>query len=82
MQPSEYEPDNKQLCVHDMLDQEQEQQASKDWLELPMLVKLDSMHMLMEWQFQNPTRLRTLMRNDDENASWVRCSPLSATVQK
>lgn len=47
-------------------------QESKDWLELPMLTKLDSLHSLMEWQFQNPMRLRTLMRNDDEDASWVR----------
>ena len=81
VQPSEYESDGKQLCGNDMLDQEHEQQESKDWLELPMLVKLDSMHMLMEWQFQNPIRLRTLMRSDDEDASWVRCSPYSVTVR-
>ena len=82
VQPSEYESDGKQLCGKDMLDQMQEQQESKDWLELPMLVKLDSMHMLMEWQFHKPTRLRTLMRSDDENASWVRSSPLSVIVQR
>ncbi|KAJ6549187.1 hypothetical protein B0H10DRAFT_2129091 [Mycena sp. CBHHK59/15] len=47
-----------------------EQQESKDWLDLPMLTKLDSMHLLTEWQFQNPTRLRTLMKSDDEDATW------------
>ncbi|KAJ7219982.1 hypothetical protein GGX14DRAFT_432652 [Mycena pura] len=57
-------------------DQEQEQevpvqeQETKDWLDLPMLAKLDSMHLLAEWQFQNPTRLRTLMKTDDEDATW------------
>ncbi|KNZ72071.1 hypothetical protein J132_04352 [Termitomyces sp. J132] len=48
----------------------EEPEESKDWLELPMLTKLDSMHLLTEWQFQNSTRLRMLMRSDDENASW------------
>lgn len=46
-------------------------EESKDWFELPMLVKLESMHLLTEWQFQNPTRLRTIMKSDDEYASWV-----------
>ena len=50
-------------------------EESKNWLDLPMLVKLDSMHLLTEWQFQNPTRLRTIMKSDDETATWVR--PLS-----
>jgi hypothetical protein len=43
-----------------------------DWLDLPMLTKLESLHTLAEWQFQNTTRLRSTMRNDDEDASWVR----------
>lgn len=47
------------------------QEESKDWLDLPMLVKLDSLHLLTEWQFQNPQRLRTIMKNDDETALWV-----------
>lgn len=51
---------------------EGEQQTSKNWFELPMLEKLESMHTLVEWQFQNPTRLRTIMKSDDEFASWVR----------
>jgi hypothetical protein len=46
-------------------------QAPVDWFQLPMLAKLDSLHLLTEWQFQNPTRLRTLMRNDDDLATWV-----------
>ncbi|KAK0204592.1 hypothetical protein DFS33DRAFT_1258860 [Desarmillaria ectypa] len=48
----------------------QEQEESKDWLELSMLEKLDSMYLLMEWQFQNATRLRTLMKSDDDLATW------------
>ncbi|KAG6853957.1 hypothetical protein C0991_012103 [Blastosporella zonata] len=48
----------------------EEQEESKNWLELPMLAKLDSMHLLTEWQFHNATRFRTLMRSEDENASW------------
>lgn len=45
---------------------------SIDWFELPMLSKLESMHNLAEWQFQNPMRLRTIMKTDDEAALWVR----------
>lgn len=44
----------------------------QDWLDLPMLVKLDSMHALTEWQFHNVNRFRSTMRSDDEYASWVR----------
>jgi len=52
-------------------------QASKqlqqtDWLDLPTAKKLDSLHTLMEWQFQNPNRLRTQMKDDDEDAQWVK----------
>jgi hypothetical protein len=43
----------------------------KNWNNLPMLVKLDSMYLLTEWQFQNAQRLRTLMKDDDETATWV-----------
>lgn len=45
---------------------------SLDWTKLPMLSKLDSIHSLIEWQFQNPTRLRQIMKDDDEVALWVR----------
>ncbi|KAF5367052.1 hypothetical protein D9758_004057 [Tetrapyrgos nigripes] len=48
----------------------QVKQETKDWLTLPMLEKLDSLHLLTEWQFQNPTRFRQLMKSDDEQASW------------
>ncbi|KAJ7573884.1 hypothetical protein C8J56DRAFT_980759 [Mycena floridula] len=41
-----------------------------NWLDLTMLEKLDSIHLLTEWQFHNPTRVRTLMRDDDEGALW------------
>jgi hypothetical protein len=44
---------------------------SIDWFDLPMLSKLESMHDLAEWQFQNPMRLRTIMKTDDEAALWV-----------
>ncbi|KAJ7178692.1 hypothetical protein C8R43DRAFT_974137 [Mycena crocata] len=50
--------------------EEEEEEESKDWLDLPMQAKLDSMHLLTEWQFQNPTRLRSLMKSDDEDATW------------
>jgi len=43
----------------------------KNWLDFSMLVKLDSMHLLAEWQFQNPMRLRSIMKDDDETAQWV-----------
>jgi len=49
------------------------QLKSIDWFELPMLAKLESMHTIAEWQFQNPTRLRMVMKSDDEFATWVCC---------
>lgn len=51
-------------------DSEQLQQQI-DWLDLPTVKKLESLHTLMEWQFHNPNRLRTQMKDDDENAEWV-----------
>lgn len=41
-----------------------------DWFDLPVLAKLESMHLVTEWQFQNPTRLRMLMKSDDDLATW------------
>ncbi|KAJ2918442.1 hypothetical protein MD484_g1915, partial [Candolleomyces efflorescens] len=41
-----------------------------DWSSLSMDQKLESLHTLVEWQFQNPTRLRMIMKSDDEFASW------------
>ncbi|KAI0297293.1 hypothetical protein B0F90DRAFT_1740819 [Multifurca ochricompacta] len=46
------------------------EEESKDWLTLSMLMKLDSLHLLTEWQFHNVNRLRTIMRDDDETAQW------------
>ncbi|KAJ7194258.1 hypothetical protein C8J57DRAFT_1108823 [Mycena rebaudengoi] len=51
-------------------EEEQPQQETKDWLDLPMLTKLDSLYLLTEWQCQNPTRLRSLMKTDYEVATW------------
>jgi hypothetical protein len=51
--------------------QESKQLPQIDWLDLPIVKKLDSLHTLMEWQFQNPNRLRTQMKDDDEDAQWV-----------
>ena len=42
-----------------------------DWFDLALLVKLETIHTLAEWQFQNPNRLRTIMKSDDDTASWV-----------
>ncbi|KDR79058.1 hypothetical protein GALMADRAFT_244816 [Galerina marginata CBS 339.88] len=52
------------------IDEDPDQEESVDWFDLPMMTKLESMHTLAEWQFQNPTRLRTIMKSDDEFASW------------
>ena len=43
----------------------------KDWHDLPMLSKLDSMNLLIEWMFHNPHRIRSIMKDDDETAQWV-----------
>ncbi|KAF8802419.1 hypothetical protein BYT27DRAFT_7112212 [Phlegmacium glaucopus] len=47
-----------------------EKDISINWLQLPMLFKLESMHTLIEWQFQHPARLRNIMKSDDESALW------------
>ncbi|KAL0954712.1 hypothetical protein HGRIS_003666 [Hohenbuehelia grisea] len=57
------------------------EEPPKDWLELPMLTKLGSLHLLTEWQFHNPTRLRTLMKSDDENAEW-RAEPIGYDAKR
>jgi len=49
----------------------QQNNGPDDWFKLSMIQKLDSMHLLTEWHFQHPIRLRTLMKSDDEEASWV-----------
>jgi hypothetical protein len=49
-----------------------EERVTVDWSELTMDQKLESLHTVIEWQFQNPLRLRQLMKTDDEGATWVR----------
>ena len=56
------------------------EEESKDWLSLPMLTKLDSLHLLTEWQFHNVNRLRTIMKDDDEAAQWARTRSLSSCL--
>ena len=53
-------------------------EESKDWLTLPMLTKLDSLHLLTEWQFHNVNRIRTIMKSDDETAQWARTHTLQS----
>ncbi|KAI0324677.1 hypothetical protein GY45DRAFT_1375369 [Cubamyces sp. BRFM 1775] len=48
----------------------EEQEESKDWLELPMLAKLNSLQLLTDWQFHNPYRVRQIMKDDDDAANW------------
>ncbi|KAJ7936480.1 hypothetical protein B0H13DRAFT_1853221 [Mycena leptocephala] len=38
----------------------------ENWLDLPMLIKLDSLHRLIEWQFEPSYRLRTAMKSKKE----------------
>ncbi|KAH7912308.1 hypothetical protein BJ138DRAFT_1148631 [Hygrophoropsis aurantiaca] len=61
--------------------QPEETGKSLDWLDLPMLTKLDSLYTLQEWQFQNPPRLRTLMKDDDESAQW-RIEPIGYDAKR
>lgn len=56
--------------TYDSVDVEDE---PRDWMDLPMLDKLESMHTVAEWHFQNPLKLRQIMHSDDEDASWVCC---------
>lgn len=48
-----------------------EEAESRNWLDLSMLEKLDSLHLLTEWQFQSPHRLRSLMKDDGDHGLWV-----------
>ncbi len=61
--PAKSEPDER--------DKSEEEEESKDWLDLPMLAKLDSLHLLTDWQFQNPYKVRQMMKDDDDLANWV-----------
>lgn len=61
--------------------QDSELQQQIDWLDLSTVKKLDSLHTLMEWQFHNPNRLRTQMKDDDENAQW-RIEPIGYDAKR
>jgi len=66
-------PDPPKVEDHDPYMHISRQTANQiNWLELPMPTKLESLYTLVEWQFQNPLRLRSQMKDDDENAQWVR----------
>ncbi|KAI0759560.1 hypothetical protein BD413DRAFT_487618 [Trametes elegans] len=54
----------------DQKPKEEEPEESKDWLDLPMLAKLDSLQLLTDWQFHNPYKVRQLMKDDDDTANW------------
>lgn len=44
---------------------------SREWAELDMKEKLEALHMLTEWQFDNPHRLRQQMKDDGDHGLWV-----------
>lgn len=60
------------------IEEEKPEAEPIDWADLSMLEKLDSIHTVTEWHFQNPLRLRSVMRSDDEYASWVCISAFNA----
>ena len=62
--------------------EEEAVEESKDWLKLPMLEKLDSLHLLTDWQFQNPHRVRQLMKDDDDAANWVSVTARPTGLQR
>ncbi|KAI0683392.1 hypothetical protein BC835DRAFT_1296068 [Cytidiella melzeri] len=43
---------------------------SKDWAQLTMKDRLEALHMLTEWQFDNPHRLRQQMKDDGDAGHW------------
>ncbi|KAI0747333.1 hypothetical protein BC629DRAFT_1739948 [Irpex lacteus] len=43
---------------------------SREWAELDMKEKLEALHMLTEWQFDNPHRLRQQMKDDGDHGLW------------
>ncbi|KAL5526019.1 hypothetical protein ACEPAG_7357 [Sanghuangporus baumii] len=57
------------------------QNAVKDWANLSMLEKLESIHTIIEWHFQSPSRLRSIMHSDDETASW-RIEPIGYDAKR
>ncbi|OCB85271.1 hypothetical protein A7U60_g7576 [Sanghuangporus baumii] len=57
------------------------QNTVKDWANLSMLEKLESIHTVIEWHFQSPSRLRSIMRSDDETATW-RIEPIGYDAKR
>lgn len=55
---------------------------SREWAELDMKEKLEALHTLTEWQFDNPHRLRQQMKDDGDHGLWVciNCSALKQSV--
>lgn len=60
----------------DVIEDTTPQDETKNWLDLPLLTRLDTLHLLTEWQFQTPHRLRTFMRDDGDAGHWVRLPPV------
>ncbi|KAG9011097.1 hypothetical protein FRB94_009240 [Tulasnella sp. JGI-2019a] len=52
-----------------------------EWVALPIESKLDVLHQVTEWPFGNPTRVRSLMNDDDNYATW-RAEPIGLDVKK
>ncbi|KAG8880976.1 hypothetical protein FRB97_000300 [Tulasnella sp. 331] len=52
-----------------------------EWVSLPIESKLDVLHLVTEWPFSNPTRVRGLMNDDDNYATW-RAEPIGYDVKK
>lgn len=42
-----------------------------EWSSLSIEAKLDAFYVICEWPFANPTRVRTMMGDEDHYANWV-----------
>ena len=58
----------------------EEHDEAKDWFDLPLLTKLDTLHTLAEWQFENPHRLRHFMKDDGDAGQWVCGFPMRMRI--
>lgn len=58
----------------------EEHDEPKDWFDLPLLTKLETLHNLAEWQFQNPHRLRQFMKDDGDGGQWVCGFPMHMCI--
>ena len=72
--PSQVETDGTPNQENDT-DEATEVSEKIEWTALSLEQRLDVMHDVCEWQFTNPTRLRSNMKTDDEYATWVRYTP-------